>query len=256
MPNHPASTQRLTHSDLLQLKRWNTPTIYNGWEQITTRNPAGDAFNLEETRDFMPQMGPMIGYAITVVIEPSNPAHRAVNPGAGAEYRRYVASIPGPKIVIVQDLDQPRVIGSFWGEVNSNVHRALGCVGTIIDGAIRDVDEMTNAGFKALARRLCVGHAHVHPVRWNCEVEVFGRSIRPGDLIHADKHGFIVIPPEDQPRLLEAARFMDSNECNTVIPVARGATGQSTEEILTRLEDSITQFSANVKAKFQRAGEW
>ena len=55
----------LSHSDLLRLKRWNTPTIYNGWEQITRRDPPRDAFNLEETRDFMPQMGPMVGYAVT-----------------------------------------------------------------------------------------------------------------------------------------------------------------------------------------------
>jgi len=143
----------LSHADLLQLKRWNTPTIYNGWEQITTRAPAADGFNLEETRDFMPQMGPMIGYAVTVVIEPSNKAHRETNVDAWNDYRRYVAGQPGPKIVCVQDLDKPRTIGSFWGEVNSNVHRALGCVGTIVDGAIRDVDEMTNAGFKALARQ-------------------------------------------------------------------------------------------------------
>ncbi len=96
----------------------------------------------------MPQMGPMVGYAVTIVIEPSNKSHRAVNPDAWNEYRRYVASIEGPKIVCVQDLDKPRVIGSFWGEVNSNMHRALGCVGTIVDGAIRDVDEMCNAGFR------------------------------------------------------------------------------------------------------------
>ena len=246
----------LSHSDLLQLKRWNTPTIYNGWEQITKRNRSADAFNFEETRDFMPQMGPMVGYAVTIVIEPSNAAHRAANPNAGADYRRYVASIPGPKIIVVQDLDRPRVIGSFWGEVNSNVHRALGCVGTITDGAIRDVDEMTNAGFKALARRLCVGHAHVHPVRWNCEVEVFGRKISPGDLIHADKHGFIVIAPEEQSALLDAARFMDSNECNSVIPAARDAAGRTSEEVLANLESSIALFSANAKAKFQRDGEW
>ena len=65
------STRRtaLTHAELLQLKRWNTPTIYNGWEQITRHDPAHDAFNLEETRDFMPQMGPMVGYAVTVVID-------------------------------------------------------------------------------------------------------------------------------------------------------------------------------------------
>ncbi len=246
----------LPHSELLQLKRWNTPTIYNGWEQITKRDPAADAFNLEETRDFMPQMGPMVGYAVTVVIEPSNKAHREVNPNAWDEYRRYIAGIPGPKIVCIQDLDKPRTIGSFWGEVSSNMHRALGCVGTIVDGAIRDVDEMTNAGFKALAKRLCVGHAHVHPVRWNCEVEVFGRRVSPGDLIHADKHGFIVLSPEEEPMILEAARFMDANECQTVIPAARGAAGHSTEEILVSLSNAGAQFGKNAKAKFQRRGEW
>ena len=109
---------RLSHSDLLQLKRWNTPTIYNGWEQITARDPAADGFSLEETRDFMPQMGPMISYAVTVVIEPSNKAHRETDADGWNEYRQYVASVPGPKIVCVQDLDKPRVIGSFWGEVN------------------------------------------------------------------------------------------------------------------------------------------
>ena len=246
----------LSHSDLLQLKRWNTPTIYNGWEQVTKGHPGADGFNLEETRDFMPQMGPMVGYAVTVVIEPSNASHRTANPNAGNEYRRYMASIPGPKIVIVEDLDKPGVIGSFWGEVNSNLHSALGCVGTITDGAIRDVDEMTNAGFKALARRLCVGHAYVHPVRWNCEVKVFGRTVRPGDLIHADKHGFLVVPPEDQSQLLDASRFMDANECETVIPAARSAAGQPTESVLNQLEESIRQFSANVKTKFHREGEW
>ncbi len=246
----------LTHADLLQLKRWNTPTIYNGWEQITQCDPAADAFNLEETRDFMPQMGPMVGYAVTVVIEPSQKAHRDHLPEAWAEYRRYVASIPGPKIVCVQDLDKPRVIGAFWGEVNSNMHRALGCVGTIVDGAIRDVDEMTNAGFKALARRLCVGHAHVHPVRWGCEVEVFGRTVSPGDLIHADKHGFIVIAPQEQPLILEAARFMDANECQTVIPAARSSAGLSSDQLLANLADAGKLFGENARAKFQRKGEW
>ena len=246
----------LPHADLLQLKRWNTPTIYNGWEQITKRNPCAEGFNLEETRDFMPQMGPMAGYAVTVVVEPSNPAHRDANPQAWHEYRQYVASVPGPKIVVVQDLDKPRVIGAFWGEVNSNMHRALGCVGTIVDGAIRDVDEMTNAGFKALARRFCIGHAAVHPVRWNCEVEVFGTRIQPGQLIHADKHGFLAVPPEDESGLLDAARFMDSNECNTVIPAARGTSGLSSEDILQRLAEAGRQFGAAAQAKFARDGEW
>ncbi len=245
----------LQHSELLELKRWNTPTIYNGWEQITRADAGHAAFNLEETHDFMPQMGPMIGYAVTVVIEPGNPAHKA-KATAGADYRRYVAAQPGPKIVIVQDLDKPAVLGSFWGEVNGNLHRALGCVGTITDGAIRDVDEMTNAGFKALAQRLCVGHAHVRPIRWGEPVEVFGRRIEPGQLIHADKHGFLALPPEDEARLLDAARFMDANECQTIIPAARSSHGKPSDEALAEIESSVRKFGANVKAKFHGKGEW
>lgn len=245
----------LPHADLLKLKRWNTPTIYNGWEQITKSDVAADAFNLEETRDFMPQMGPMVGYAVTVVIHPSNKLHKA-NTSAWSDYRKYVADQPGPKIVVIQDLDKPRVIGSFWGEVNSNAHRALGCVGTITDGAIRDLDEMTNAGFKAIARRLCVGHAHVTPVRWGCPVEVFGRMVQPGQLIHADKHGFLAIPAADESRLLEAAIFMDGNECNTVIAAARTASAVGQAETLDRLAKAGAEFRQAAKDKFHRGGEW
>lgn len=252
----PPSITPLSHGDLLQLKRWNTPTIYNGWEQITQHDRTKHAINLEETRDFMPQMGPMVGYAVTVVIEPSNAEHPKSNPKAWSEYRRYVASAPGPKIVVVQDLDKPRVIGSMWGEVNSNTHRALGCVGTITDGAIRDLDEMTNAGFKALARRLCVGHAWVCPVRWGCEVEVFGQRIAPGQLIHADKHGFMAIPDEDVHGLLEASRFMDANECNTIIAAARSGAGLSSEDLLQRLDDASAAFGQAAKKQFERSGEW
>lgn len=246
----------LSHAELLQLKRWNTPTIYNGWEQITRHDACADAFNPEETRDYMPQMGPMVGYAVTVKVQPSERAHREARPGAWDEYRRYVAGVAGPKIVVVQDLDKPRVAGSFWGEVSANTHRALGCVGTIVDGAIRDLDEMANAGFKALARRLCVGHAAVHPIEWGCGVEVFGRSIQPGQLIHADKHGFLAIPPGEEAGLLEAARFMDANECGTVIPAARGGAGLPAEELLARLAEAGRAFGAAARARFGREGEW
>ncbi len=247
---------RLSYGDLLQLKRWNTPTIYNGWEQITRHDASKDGFNLEEARDFMPQMGPMVGYAVTVVCEPSNRRHPQDNPDAWSQYRAYVAGVPGPKIVVVQDLDKPRVIGSFWGEVNSGVHRALGCVGTIVDGAIRDLDEMNNVGFKALARRMCVGHAFSTPVRWGDEVEVFGRAVQPGQLIHADKHGFLVIPPEDEARLLEAARFMDDNEGQTMIAAARDAAGRSMSELLQRFDAAALCFGQNAAAKFGGRGEW
>lgn len=240
----------LTHAELLELTRWNTPTVYNGWEQITQRNAGTDGFNPEETHDFMPMLGPMAGYAITVVIEPSNASHAKTQPAAWRDYREYAASINGPKIVVIQDLDKPALHGSFWGEINASFHHAIGCVGTITDGGIRDLDEMTAAGFKALARRLCVGHAFVSPVRWNCPVEVFGRTIKPGQLIHADKHGFLAIEDSEAKRLLQAARFMDSNECNTLIEAAKNSSGKTTAEILDNMNKASELFSRMATQQF------
>ena len=238
---------------LLKLKRWNTPTIYNGWEQITKRSRT-TGFNLEETKDFMPEFGPMIGYAVTVTIKPSTPGS---NPNAWTEYRNYIASIPGPKIIVMQDLDKPNVIGSFWGEVSANTHKTLGCVGVIVDGAIRDLDEMKSAGFKALARRLCVGHAYAAPISWGEPVEVFGTTVKSGDLIHADKHGFLIIPEEDQSRILEASLFMDNNECDTVINAAL-AYDRVGEQIKNAevMNEAAKSFSQAAIAALGKEGEW
>ncbi len=228
---------------LLKLKRWNSCTIANALEQLTPADPRS-LVNLEETRDFMPEMGPMVGIAMTVVITGGDPAARHTNPENFARYREYLASQPGPKIVVVQDLDRPACYGSIWGEVGANIARTLDCVGTITDGAIRDLDEMKNAGFKALARRLAVSHAHTWPVRWGCEVAVFGTRIRPGQLIHADKHGFIVIPDEAQSQLLDATRAFDDLECETVIAAAREQQGRSTTEILRGMDAAAARFAA------------
>ncbi|MDY0289993.1 MAG: RraA family protein [Sphaerochaeta sp.] len=245
----------LTHAQMLKLKRWNTPTIYNGWEAITKAERLSLRCNKDETRDFMPQMGPMIGYAVTVKCQPGNKDHYHDRAAKWSEYRHYVASLPGPKIVVLQDLDSPKsIIGSFWGEVNANTHRALGCIGTITEGAIRDVDEMTNAGFKALARRLCVGHAYSVPVSWAESVTVFGCEVKSGDLIHADKHGFLVIPEEDQEHIVEAVAFMDENECLTTIGAARQSVGKSYAEILADLDRASVEFGRNVEGMKKKLG--
>ena len=263
VPSHPpvpgrngnGSLATLSHSDLLKLKRWNSCTIANALEQISAADPLA-IVNSEETRDFMPEMGPMVGYAATVQITGGDAKVKQDQPENFARYREYLASIPGPKIVVVQDLDAPNCYGAIWGEVGANVARTLGCVGTITDGAIRDLDEMKNAGFKSLARRLAVSHAHTWPVRWGCDVKAFGTTVKPGQLLHADKHGFVVIPEDGQSRILEAARFMDDNECETVIAASRQQHGRSLPEILRSMNEAAATFSENAKAKFGRKGEW
>jgi 4-hydroxy-4-methyl-2-oxoglutarate aldolase len=245
----------LAPSDILKLKRWNTPTIANALEQISRSNPL-EIVNLEETRDFSPEMGPMVGRAMTLVISGSNPAPKRDQPQNFRLYREYLASVTGPKIVVVQDVDHPACYGSIWGEVGANMARSFGCVGTITDGAIRDLDEMKNAGFKPIARRLAVSHAHCWPLSWGGEVEVFGTKVRPGQLIHADKHGFILIPEDAEDRLVEAARFMDDAECETVIAAGRQVSGKSSQEMLAQMQAAAEQFGAKTTAQYGRRGEW
>ncbi len=245
----------LPHSELLKLKRWNTPTIANAIEQVSHADPL-TLSNLEEARDFMPEMGPMVGYAMTVVMAGSSPKPKLEHPENFQRYREYLASRPGPKIVVVQDADKPRCLGAFWGEIGANHARALGCVGTITDGAIRDLAEMKNAGFKALARRLAVSHAHTWPLAWGIEVEVFGTTVKPGQLIHADLHGFTIIPKGAEARVLEAARFMDDHECAVLLPASRGAAGQPIKKILANLKRGDVRFGEAAHRKFGRGTEW
>lgn len=246
---------RISRGDMIRLQRWNTPSVYNGWKQITKHDPAGGSFNRDETRDFMADMAPLVGFAVTLVVEPSQPGHQR-QAGAVRQYRDYVASLPEPKVVVVQDLDSPAVVGSFWGEVNATLHRALGCSGTITDGAIRDVDEMCTAGFKALARRLCVGNAHVVPVRWNCEVEVFGCKVTPGQLVHGDKHGFIAVPRDDETALLDAVEYMDRLECDTVLAAIQQGQPGAYADIVEAAAAAGSVFSRRARERFAREGEW
>ena len=239
----------LTHAEILNLKRWNTPTIYNGWERVTRLERTQGRFNRLPVQDFMPQMGIMAGTAVTVVVQPSNPDHQRANPDAQKQYMQYLASVPGPKIVVVQDLDNPH-IGSFWGEINANMHRVMGCVGTITDGGVRDLDEMANAGLHALAKHACIGHAYSAPVRWGCEVEAFGTTVRPGDLIHADKHGFMAIDEADCEHLLEAVRFMDANECDNLLTLSRNAAGMGLEEFIEAYAKAGEKFRSDADAFF------
>jgi 4-hydroxy-4-methyl-2-oxoglutarate aldolase len=246
---------RLSPAELLQLRRLTTPTVFNGWEQVTRHDPTADAFNIEPATDFMPQFGPMVGYAVTAVIgfgDGSVMSDKTIN--AWGEFRQYVASTPGPKVVVVQDTSKPRVLGSMWGEVGATIYRNLGCVGTITDGGVRDLAEMTTAGFKAMARRLCVGHGYGTILRWNCDVDVFGRTVRPGQLIHADQHGFLAIPPEDESRLFEATLFMDRNEA-VVLAAAQNVDRLPQGEHLKRIDDSINAFIGAARDKYGRDGE-
>jgi regulator of RNase E activity RraA len=109
------------------------------------------------------------------------------------DYLDYVAAEPRPSVMVIEDLDEEPGYGAFWGEVQSNVHQALGCLGTVTNGSVRDIP-MIPPGFQMLAGSIGPSHAYVHMVEYGGEVSVHGMTVRSNDLIHADRHGAVVVP--------------------------------------------------------------
>ena len=108
-------------------------------------------------------------------------------------YYDYVASGPGPNVVVIEDTDWPQPIGAFWGEVNVAIHKGLGIAGTLTNGSLRDLGEL-DKGYQVVAGAIGPSHAFVHVEELDCPVTVFGLRIEPGDLVHADRHGAVIIP--------------------------------------------------------------
>ena len=115
-------------------------------------------------------------------------------------------------MALIQDLDEPRCIGSLWGEVNGNIHRALGCLGVVTDGGVRDLDEVHDIGFHFFAAEVIPSHAYVHLVDSGIPVKVGGLVVTNGDLIHADKHGVVVIPAEIAREVPQACQTVEDRE--------------------------------------------
>ncbi len=155
--------------------------------------PRNQGFMGPEVKAMFPRMGHMIGHAVTGVIRADAPP----TGNMGVQRRDWVdeiLKIPEPRVVVLQDMDYPNPIGSFWGEVQANVHKALGCVGTVTNGGVRDLDEMQEAGFFAFASTVLVSHAYIHLTDVNVPVEVGGLRVEPGDIVMGDQHGVVGIP--------------------------------------------------------------
>jgi regulator of RNase E activity RraA len=197
-------------SDLFAaLRRFTSPTIANAIETFNVR-PWGVGFTNSRIVCVFPESGPVVGYACTALIRSSQPSvkPRTVN---RRHYWEYVRSAPGPKLSVLQDLSDPPG-GAYWGELNASIHLALGSQGVITNGTVRDLEEVRRTGFHLFASGIHVSHGYAHLEEFNVPVEVFGMKVQPGDLIHADRHGAVVIPQEVAARVPEAAAEVERGE--------------------------------------------
>ena len=191
------------------LKQFDAPTIANAIETFDVR-PWNTGFMNADISCMFPDMGVMVGYACTAIIaadhQPPNPP-RVSRP----DWWHKVLETPAPRVVVMQDSD-PQPVGSFWGEVQGNIHKALGCTGLVTNGGVRDMDEVRDLNFHFFARSVLVSHAYVHLVDIDVPVSVGGMVVYPGDLIHADKHGAQVIPHDIAAQIPEAVAKVAENE--------------------------------------------
>ena len=213
----------LSAADLDALRALDTPTVCNALEVV-----AGGRLNTGFTTDPLvcpfPDLPPIIGYARTGTVRSQFPSDVTGSDATRKRvaYYQYVSEGgPTPQIVVLQDLDGPRAgFGAFWGEVNSNMHKALGCLGVVTDGCIRDIPDWAD-GFQAIAGSVKPAHAHVHVVDFDCQVSVAGMVVSSGDLVHADRHGAAVIPVDQAREIPKAAAEVAAKE-KVILDICRG----------------------------------
>ena len=210
----------LTTQEVEALKKITSPSVANAIETFKVR-PREQGNLSSDIRARFPEMGPMVGYAVPCVIRAEQgpiDGHRASTYG----WWDYVLTIPAPRVIVVHDLDDPRGQGAQWGEVQANIHRALGCVGVVTDGSVRDLDEVRALGFQFCAAHVSVSHANVHMVDFGIPIKVGGVLIKPGDLIHGDQHGVCTIPHEIAAKIPEAIAKVEADE-REIIAVCQSA---------------------------------
>jgi regulator of RNase E activity RraA len=207
---------------LAVLRSFDTPTMCNAIELICPQR-RGSGFTVDPLFSLDPAAGPMVGYARTATMRAMRPSGRTGSADVDVRvgYYQHIAEGPGPTVTVIEDLDPHPGYGALWGEVNSNVHRALGSLGVITNGSIRDLDDWAD-GFQALAGSVGPSHGFVHVVDYDVSVTVAGMQVKPGDLVHADRHGAVVVPPEAVDQIATTVAAITKAEHRLIDPAKAG----------------------------------
>ena len=224
----------LTAQQIDDLKKITSPSVANAIETFKVR-PREQGNLSSDIRARFPEMGPMVGYAVPCVIRAEHGGLSETSVMLVLAPDR-VLTIPAPRVIVVHDLDDPRGQGAQWGEVQANIHRALGCVGVVTDGSVRDLDEVRALGFQFCAAHVSVSHANVHMVDFGIPIKVGGVLIKPGDLVHGDQHGVCTIPHDIAGKIPEAIAKVEADEREIISACqSPGFTADKLKELFKRI---------------------
>ncbi len=201
----------LTAAEIAAIRQFDTCAISNAIEEFGVRL-RNEGYTRPGLHCMFPELPPMLGYAVTARLKTSNP------PPAGHYYYdrtdwwSLIASLPAPRVAVIQDIDENRGIGAGIGEVHSTVLRALDCVGVVTNGAVRDLPAVRMMRFPLFAGCISVSHAYQHMVDFGHPVEIYGLKIACGDLLYGDVHGVLSIPHEIAGEVAAKAAELERNE--------------------------------------------
>jgi regulator of RNase E activity RraA len=203
--------QTIGEETLAALKKIDSPSICNAIEGFNFR-PKNQGFMTPEIQSVFRDLTPSVGYAVTGVVSANQPEGRNIS---REEWWDLIASVPEPRFIVLHDIDNPP-IGAYWGEVQANIHRALGAVAVATDGTVRDLDEVHDLGFGFFAKVVSVSHAYTHLVEIGIPVTVGGLTVNTGDLLHGDKHGVTSIPFEIADQIPAMVETIADYEAKTI----------------------------------------
>lgn len=194
----------MTPSLLKLLQSVDTPTVCNAIE-VAQGKRGFDAFTRGTMLCSAPDEPAIVGYARTAKIAAVNAPTEApeVIKARRMAYYKHMADAPMPAVAVVEDTDFPDCIGAYWGEINTTVHKGFGLSGTLTNGVMRDLGDVPT-GYPVIAGSIGPSHGFVHVQEIGTQIEIFGMTVTEGDLIHADRHGALVIP-KDVIETLEAS---------------------------------------------------
>jgi regulator of RNase E activity RraA len=219
--------EMLSKEQLEELREFDTPTVWNALEGFKLR-PNTTGFTWPGLLLRTGNEKPMVGYAVTAKVS-GMVAPNAEQKELMFTFFEDIRKMNVPVVAVIEDTDQ-RPLGSFWGEVQATTCKALGAVGTLTQGGVRDLNEVGPLGFYFFSTGIMVARAESHLTDRNCPVRICGMTVNPGDLIHADRHGALTIPAEAAPHLAEACRRVAQAELFVLEPCRKAIqTGEKPE---------------------------
>ena len=200
VPSFPA----LQQAQLERLRELDSATVANAIEQFRVRLP-NVGFSNHKIRCLFPDFPPMIGYAATARTRTANPPMEGRGYIERTDWSNQILSIPPPRVVVLEDMDDPPGRGALIGEMHANILRALGCAGVVTNGSVRGLPASRSLGLQLFAGGVSVSHAYAHILDFGSAVTVGGIHVEPGALLHGDLHGVQTVPMEIADKIADAA---------------------------------------------------